>query len=40
MQYTDSKKLCFQTSGLWQSERAMTKIEFAGDNINVRGKKI
>ena len=40
MHQTDDKIKCFKTSGIWSSERAYTKIEFAGDNINMEGQRL
>ena len=31
LHYTDDKKRCFSTSGLWSSQPGYTRIELAGD---------
>lgn len=38
LHYSDDKRKCFSTSGLWAKESKLTRIEFAWDGVDAKGK--
>lgn len=37
LHYLDDRKICFTTTGLWSTEKALTQIHFAGDGTDEKG---
>ena len=37
MHYTDDKRRCFSTSGIWQREKDFTRVDFGGDSTDEKG---